>query len=150
MAGLKKIQHLIIAGAFLFGGCTSKQDEPADVLNHFLDAMYKKDFKTARQLSTEDSKLFLDGIEMQSRFIHTVSFPDPDYYNREKMIFGNTSVTNDTLAKIPVTVQIKDGTIKPVYTLKKHGTEWKVDMGFSSQIEFSSPVNAAEPKQSTN
>jgi hypothetical protein len=127
----KSIYYLFILAISFFSGCKSNEADPSHTLKSFLEALEKKDFKTAKQFATDDSKSLLDILEMGSTL------------NKEKtesikgasvstLKFDEPVISAD---KATIVVRNKENDQSPItFTLKKINNEWKVAFDKSTLI----------------
>ncbi|MEO6948001.1 MAG: hypothetical protein ABI123_00105 [Ginsengibacter sp.] len=109
---------IILASA----GCKSiTSDSPDAVLNHFLDALNKKDMQEAKKYTTKDSEGMLSMIEMGMKNI-----PDSvknETYDKKNMEMSSPVINGD---KATIHVKDKKSGEGSDFTLKKESGDWKV------------------------
>ena len=114
----------LIVGIGLFTGCKvrTETNDPKAVLEAFMNALSKKDFAAARELSTAKSQTLITMMETatQSGEKSERSFSK---YDNLKLEFSNANIQGD-LAIVPVKERNTGETLN--YNLKKEQGAWKV------------------------
>ncbi len=128
---MKKIILLVIAAfVVILSGCKSGGGDPKAVLNHFFDAMAKKNIEEAKKYVTKDSEGMLGMMQMGMNNI-----PDSanDMMKKENMEIGDAVITGD---KATVPVKDKKSGEATDFVLKKEGGDWKVAFDKSTLMEM--------------
>jgi hypothetical protein len=144
----KSICYLFILAISLISGCKTNEADPSQTLKSFLEALEKKDFKTAKKFATDDSKSLLDILEMGS----TLNKEKPAVIKGATVTtlkFDEPIISSD---KANITVHNKEKNQSPItFTLKKINKEWKVAFDKSTligmgmeQLNESTKENSAE------
>jgi hypothetical protein len=145
---MKKVVLLLLAISVVgFYGCQSADDgNPKEVLNHFFDAMSKKDFIKAQKYATQDSEGMLGMIEMQMK--------NGSNEHGEKMIkmIQNSEIGDAVISGDKATVSVKDKTSGDItdFLLKKENGDWKVAFDMSTLIEMSNKKMKENNMKSTD
>ena len=129
---MKKI-ILVVMTAFvvIFSGCKSGGGDPKVVLNHFFDALAKKDVNEAKKYVTKDSEGMMGMVEMGMK-----NMPDTgsaDMYKKDNMNIGDAVINGDR-ATIPV--KDKKSGEETDFVLKKESGDWKVAFDKSTLMEM--------------
>jgi len=126
---MKQIVVIIIAAfVVILPGCkTGGGGNPKEVLNHFFDALSKKDINEAKKYATKDSEGMLGMMEMGMQNMNN-DHADKMLGMIQNMEMGNATITGDR-ATVPVKDKKTGETID--FLLKKESGDWKVafDMG---------------------
>lgn len=129
---MKKIILLIItAFVVIFSGCKSGGGDPKTVLNHFFDALAKKNIEEAKKYVTKDSEGMMGMVEMGMKNI-----PDSAgnmMYNKENMEMGDAVISGD---RATVPVKDKKSGEETDFVLKKEDGNWKVAFDKSTLMEM--------------
>ena len=119
---MKKIILLAItAFVVIFSGCKSGGGDPKEVLNHFFDAIAKKNIDEAKKYVTKDSEGMLGMMQMAMQNMPDTS--ESMKFNKENLEMGNAVITGD-MATVPVKEKTSGETTD--FTLKKENGDWKV------------------------
>ncbi len=117
--------------SFFFISCSKKENKtPNQVFLEFANALSKKDFTKAKQLSTAESQFVFSIIEDK------LSKNNSDViqkFDTTKVLFGN-AVVKDNEAKIPITDKETKVTID--FPMKKEEGIWKVAFDMNSLKEM--------------
>ncbi len=127
----KIILSAITASILVFSGCKSSSGgDPKTVLNHFFDALAKKDVNEAKKYVTKDSEGMLGMVEMGMK-----NMPDSSnqMYNKENMSMGEPVINGDR-ATVPVIEKISGE--ETDFVLKKESGDWKVAFDKSTLMEM--------------
>ena len=116
----KLILAVLVISTSLMFSCKSNSGDPKMVLSSFMEALAKKDIAAARKLSTTDSKMMLDMMEMGMKNEQST---DSKKYDMANMEFGEPKIDGDK-ATVPVKEKTTGESIN--YALKKENGEWKV------------------------
>ncbi len=126
---MKKIIVIIIAAfVVILPGCKSGSGaNPKEVLNHFFEALAKKDVNEAKKYATKDSEGMLSMMQMGMQNINN-DHADKMMEMINNMQMGEAKITGDN-ATVPVTDKKSGETTD--FLLKKENGDWKVafDMG---------------------
>ncbi|MDQ2720492.1 MAG: DUF4878 domain-containing protein [Bacteroidota bacterium] len=129
---MKKTTLLLISAFLLiFSGCQSGGGDPKAVLNHFFDALVKKNIDEAKKYVTKDSEGMMGMVQMGMN-----SVPDSNgamMYKKENMEMGDAVITGDK-ATIPVKDK-KSGEVTD-FVLKKESGDWKVAFDKSTLMDM--------------
>jgi hypothetical protein len=129
---MKKIILVVLtAFAVIFSGCKSGGGDPKVVLNHFFDALVKKDVTEAKKYVTKDSEGMMGMVEMGMKNI-----PDSagaEMYKKENMIIGDAVINGD---RATVPVKDKKSGEETDFVLKKESGDWKVAFDKSTLMEM--------------
>jgi len=116
----------------LFVACKSNENnDPKNVLNHFFEALAKKDVTEAKKYVTKDSEGMMGMVEMGMK-----NAPDSTgqmMYNKENMTMGNPVINGDQ-ATVPV--KDKRSGEETDFVLKKENGAWKVAFDKSTLMEM--------------
>jgi uncharacterized protein (DUF433 family) len=124
---------LLVLTAFTVAcsGCKSTSGDPKTVLNHFFDALARKDVNEAKKYVTKDSEGMMGIVEMNMK-----NMPDSnsnEIYKKENMIIGDPVITGDS-ATIPV--KDKNSGEETDFVLKKESGDWKVAFDKSTLMDM--------------
>ena len=122
----------VVLSALYLTGCNSTPNEPKAVLMSFFDALSKKDFSTAKKLSTAESQSMFALMEMGMKANENKKETD-DKYDKSKMEFGDAKIEGD---KATVPVKDKNSGETTNFTLKKESGSWKVAFDKSSLMNM--------------
>jgi hypothetical protein len=127
----KSIYYLLILAISIFTGCKTNESDPSQTLKSFLEALEKKDFKTAKQFATDDSKSLLDILEMGSTLSKEKTEPIKGT-SLSNLKFDEPIISSD---KANITIHNTEKDQSPItFTLKKINKEWKVAFDKSTLI----------------
>lgn len=119
------MKRLLFAAATIIflSACSTKN--PKDVLSDFFDAAKQKDFSKAKELVTQDSKMFVSMAETRSG--SNAGIWAMDKFDKSKMELGEPVVNGDSCT---ISTKIKeDSTVTTMnFPLRKESGEWKVDL----------------------
>jgi uncharacterized protein YfeS len=101
--------------------CQSQKDDPVASAKAFYEALAKKDFKTAKQFATKDSKTMLELIESMSQMAADVKTEQDDWEKMKNAVYSNADIEGDR-----ATVTVKIGGEENLVKLKKEDGTWKV------------------------
>ncbi len=129
---MKKIILVVItAFVVILSGCKSGGGDPKAVLNHFFDAIAKKNIDEAKKYVTKDSEGMLGMLQMGMN-----NMPDSSstmMYKKENMEMGDAVINGDK-ATIPVKDK-RSGELTD-FVLKKESGDWKVAFDKSTLMEM--------------
>jgi hypothetical protein len=122
------------AFVIILSGCSSNNNnsDPKTVLNHFFDALAKKDVTEAKKYVTKDSEGMMGMVEMGMKNIAD-SGGQMEMYKKENMMMGDP-VINGERATIPV--KDKRSGEETDFVLKKENGDWKVAFDKSTLMEM--------------
>jgi hypothetical protein len=122
------------AFVIILSGCSSNNNnsDPKTVLNHFFDALAKKDVTEAKKYVTKDSEGMMGMVEMGMKNIAD-SGGQMEMYKKENMMMGDP-VINGERATIPV--KDKRSGEETDFVLKKESGDWKVAFDKSTLMEM--------------
>lgn len=119
---MKKILLFLIPIIMLAtAGCKSTTGNPQDVLNHFLDALNRKDIQDAKKYTTKDSEGMLGMIEMGMKNVQDSS--KNEIYDKKNMEMSSPVIDGD---KATIHVKDKQSGEGSDFVLKKESGDWKV------------------------
>jgi len=122
------------AFVIILSGCSSNNNnsDPKTVLNHFFDALAKKDVTEAKKYVTKDSEGMMGMVEMGMKNIAD-SGGQMEMYKKENMMMGDP-VINGERATIPV--KDKRSGEETDFVLKKESGDWKDAFDKSTLMEM--------------
>lgn len=131
---MKKIIVIIVAAlVVILPGCKSGSGaNPKEVLNHFFDALSKKDINEAKKYATKDSEGMLSMMQMGMQNMNN-EHADRMMEMVNNMQMGNATVTGDK-ATVPVTDKKSGETTD--FLLKKENGDWKVAFDMATLMEM--------------
>lgn len=127
----KIILVAITAFVVILSGCKSGGGDPKLVLNHFFDALAKKDVNEAKKYVTKDSEGMMGMVEMGMK-----NMPDSagaNMYNKENMTMGDAVINGD---RATVPVKDKKSGEETDFVLRKESGDWKVAFDKSTLMEM--------------
>lgn len=113
---------LVFISATLWG-CNSGGGDPKAILKDFMTALSKKDFATAKKLSTKSSAMIIDELAKRANSTNSPFAGKMDKFSPEKITMGEPVIEGDK-ATIAVKQTGKDESIN--FTLRKESGDWKV------------------------
>ena len=131
---MKKILILLISAfVLILAGCQSNKtaNDPKEVLDHFFEALAKKDVTEARKYVTKDSEGMMGMVEMGMKNVGDSS--PAMIYKKENMIMGDPVINGDR-----ATIGVTDKKTKEEtdFVLKKENGDWKVAFDKSTLMEM--------------
>jgi len=121
---MKKLISLMLTASLLLAACHAGGGDPKTVLASFFDAIMKKDFDTAKKLSTKESETMVGMIQMGMQMQPGEEDSSKmSQFNKNDMVFGD-AVINGDVATVPVKEKTSGETVD--FTLKKEDGSWKV------------------------
>jgi hypothetical protein len=131
---MKKVLILIISAfVLILQGCQSNKttNDPKEVLDHFFEALAKKDVTEAKKYVTKDSEGMMGMVEMGMKNVGDSS--PAMVYKKENIIMGEPVINGDR-ATIGVTDKMSKE--ETDFVLKKEHGEWKVAFDKSTLMEM--------------
>ena len=131
---MKKILILIISAfVLILAGCQSNKttNDPKEVLDHFFEALAKKDVTETKKYVTKDSEGMMGMVEMGMKNVGDSS--PAMVYKKENIIMGEPVINGDR-ATIGVTDKVSKE--ETDFVLKKESGEWKVAFDKSTLMEM--------------
>jgi hypothetical protein len=144
----KDIGLLLMIVMLMLGGCQSEMsgDDPLSVLQHFFNAMAKKDITEARKYTTSDSKSLLDMMETISKFDSSSSIETSRYLN-ENIEFGKAKIVGKEAI---VEVKSKTDGETMSFNLVQEDGEWKVAFDLNTILTIGMQKMKQNGLQNTN
>jgi hypothetical protein len=114
-------------------GCQSNTttNDPKEVLDHFFEALVKKDVTEAKKYVTKDSEGMMGMVEMGMKNVGDSS--PAMVYKKENMIMGDPVINGD---RATIGVTDKKTKEKTDFVLKKENGDWKVAFDKSTLMEM--------------
>jgi hypothetical protein len=131
---MKKVLILIISAfVLILQGCQSNKttNDPKEVLDHFFEALSKKDVTEAKKYVTKDSEGMMGMVEMGMKNVGDSS--PAMVYKKENMIMGDPVINGD---RATIGVTDKKTKEKTDFVLKKENGDWKVAFDKSTLMEM--------------
>jgi hypothetical protein len=120
----RSIIFCLIVSIVLLSACKGVKDsnDPKVIVSEFMDALSKKDFTTARQLTTSESQTV---INMMETAVKMGSTPESSFvkFDHSRVTLGEATISGET-ATVPLTENKSGETIN--YQLQKQNGAWKV------------------------
>lgn len=129
---MKKVILLMLIFGTVLSGCKSTGGDPKTVLNHFFDALAKKDVNEAKKYVTADSEGMMGMVEMGMKNMAD-SNNNNSMFNTQNISLGEPVISGDR-----ATVAVKDKTSgeETDFVLKKENGDWKVAFDKSTLMEM--------------
>jgi hypothetical protein len=131
---MKKIIVIIIAAfVVILPGCKSGSGtNPKEVLNHFFDALSKKDINEAKKYATKDSDGMLSMMQMGMQNMNN------DHADKMMGMINNMQMGDATIMGDKATVPVKDKKSGETtdFLLKKEDGEWKVAFDMATLMDM--------------
>ena len=131
---MKKILILLVSAfVLILPGCQSNKtaNDPKEVLDHFFEALAKKDVTEAKKYVTKDSEGMMGMVEMGMKNAGDSS--NAMIYKKENILMGDPVINGDR-ATISVTDKLSKE--KTDFVLKKENGDWKVAFDKSTLMEM--------------
>jgi hypothetical protein len=103
-------------------GCQSNSSDPTSALKSFLEAVENKDFASAKQWATDESKSLLDLLAMANPS-NSKDSALTQSATVQNMIFGKPNIQGE---RATISVQQKENQKPVTFTLKQIDNNWKV------------------------
>ncbi len=131
---MKRILLFSCTAIIILSGCNTNNSnsDPKTVLNHFFDALAKKDVAEAKKYVTKDSEGMMGMVEMGMKNMQD-SAGQMAMYKKENMLIGTPLINGD---KATVPVKDKKSGEETDFVLKKESGDWKVAFDKSTLMEM--------------
>lgn len=129
----KVIAILIAAFVIILPGCKSGSGaNPKEVLNHFFDALSKKDINEAKKYATKDSEGMLGMMQMGMQNMNN------DHADKMMEMINNMQMGDATITGDNATVPVKDKKSGETtdFLLKKENGDWKVAFDMATLMDM--------------
>jgi uncharacterized protein (DUF433 family) len=131
---MKKIIVIIIAAfVVILPGCKSGSGANAkEVLNHFFEALAKRDINEAKKYATKDSEGMLSMMQMGMQNMNN------DHANKMMEMINNMQMGDATITGDRATVPVKDKKSGETtdFLLKKESGDWKVAFDMATLMDM--------------
>lgn len=131
---MKKIFVIIIAAfVVILPGCKSGSGaNPKEVLNHFFEALAKRDVNEAKKYATKDSEGMLSMMQMGMQNMNN------DHADKMMEMINNMQMGNATITGDKATVPVKDKKSGETtdFLLKKESGDWKVAFDMATLMDM--------------
>jgi len=131
---MKKIIVIIIAAfVVILPGCKSGSGaNPKEVLNHFFEALAKRDINEAKKYATKDSEGMLSMMQMGMQNMNN------EHANKMMEMINNMQMGDATIMGDKATVPVKDKKSGETtdFLLKKESGDWKVAFDMATLMDM--------------
>jgi uncharacterized protein DUF4878 len=131
---MKKIMIILIAAfVVILPGCKSGSGaNPKEVLNHFFDALSKRDINEAKKYATKDSEGMLSMVQMGMQNMNN------EHADKMLEMINNMQMGDATISGDQATVPVKDKKSGETtnFLLKKESGDWKVAFDMATLMEM--------------
>jgi uncharacterized protein DUF4878 len=131
---MKKIIIIVIAAfVVILPGCKSGSGaNPKEVLNHFFDALSKRDINEAKKYATKDSEGMLSMVQMGMQNMNN------EHADKMLEMINNMQMGDATISGDQATVAVKDKKSGETtnFLLKKESGDWKVAFDMATLMEM--------------